>query len=101
MPVQKGSPEFHKMLDKMREIHNKKNEDYSESNNAFSNFEISAEILKHFKYPTDQIYVALISTKLARLSALLNSERKPNNESIRDSFIDLANYVLLWGSSKK
>jgi len=39
----------------------------------------------------------MIATKVARLGVLLNSDKKPNNESIEDSVLDLANYsVLLW-----
>ena len=38
----------------------------------------------------------LIATKVARLSVLLNSPNKlPNNESIDDSILDLANYSIL------
>jgi len=37
----------------------------------------------------------LIATKVARLGVLLNSDKKPNNESIEDSVLDLANYSVL------
>jgi hypothetical protein len=37
----------------------------------------------------------MIATKVARLGVLLNSESKPNNESVRDSVLDLANYAVL------
>ena len=37
----------------------------------------------------------LIATKVARLGVLLNSDKKPNNESIEDSVLDLANYLSL------
>lgn len=39
--------------------------------------------------------LSLIATKVARLGVLLNSKNKPNNESIRDSILDLANYTAL------
>ena len=32
----------------------------------------------------------LIATKVARLGVLLNSDKKPNNESIEDSVLDLS-----------
>lgn len=37
----------------------------------------------------------LIATKVARLGVLLNSGKQPNNESIQDSVLDLANYAVL------
>jgi len=39
--------------------------------------------------------LSLISTKVARLGVLLNSNSTPKNESIRDSILDLANYAVL------
>jgi hypothetical protein len=37
----------------------------------------------------------LIATKVARLGVLLNSGKQPNNESVQDSILDLANYAVL------
>ena len=37
----------------------------------------------------------LIATKVARLGVLINSDQEPNNESIEDSVLDLANYSVL------
>ena len=37
----------------------------------------------------------LISTKVARLGVLINTNKEPNNESIEDSVLDLANYAVL------
>lgn len=39
--------------------------------------------------------LSLIATKVARLGVLLNNKGEPNNESIRDSVLDLANYAVL------
>lgn len=39
--------------------------------------------------------LSLIATKVARLGVLLNSEDSPNNESVRDSILDLVNYGAL------
>ena len=37
----------------------------------------------------------MIATKVARLGVLINSKEEPNNESIEDSVLDLANYSVL------
>lgn len=37
----------------------------------------------------------LIATKVARLGVLINTDKEPNNESIDDSILDLANYAIL------
>lgn len=89
-------PGFLESLKQMEAIHRSKNDDYADSSNPLSNFDISSYMLSHFRNPRDQSFVSLISTKLARLSTLLNSGKTPNNESIGDSLIDAANYCLLW-----
>lgn len=89
-------PEFMEALKKMEEIHVKKNEDYSSDSNPFSNFDCSEYGLRLFPSPRDGSFAWPIFTKLARLSNLLGSGKLPNNESIEDTFIDIANYILLW-----
>lgn len=64
------------------------------------NFKRSAELSSWFKSDADKAYVILIGTKLARLAALLSSEREPNNESVADTFEDLINYCALWYERK-
>lgn len=92
MPI----PEFLDALKKMEEIHRKKNEDYATNSNPFSNFDVSTFMLAQFNNPRDQSFVWPIATKLARLSTLLNGQKEPNNESVTDSLIDIANYCILW-----
>lgn len=86
------------MLDQMRSIHNKKSHDYSNDKDSFSNFKQAAELCKHFTNPIDQVFVSIIGIKFARLAELLSSGKTPNNESVDDSFVDLANYCALWGA---
>lgn len=89
-------PDFLATLDQMREIHRKKNEDYANTANPLSNFDISSYVLALFNHPRDQTFASLIGTKLGRLSSLLQSQRDPNNESVSDSLVDIANYCILW-----
>ena len=91
-----GIPEFHALLDQMGELHARKNADYASKSNPFSNFDFTTYVLRNFTNPRDQAFVWPIATKLARLAALLNSTEPPQNESISDSLIDIANYSLLW-----
>ena len=95
-----GIPDFLNSLDKMRAIHIKKNADYAATGSPHENFEHSALIASWFKNNADVPYAVLIAIKLARLATLLNSGHTPNNESVEDTFIDLANYVLLWKASR-
>ena len=89
-------PEFVETLDKMKAVHEAKDEDYASSDNPFSNFDVSEYLCSQFKNERDKVFVWPIATKLARISNLLNSGNIPNNESIEDSLIDIANYVILW-----
>jgi hypothetical protein len=66
----KGSKEFHELLDRMREVHEKKSHDYATEDNPFSNFEYAAQIVKAFTQPIDQVFAGIIGIKLARISEL-------------------------------
>jgi hypothetical protein len=94
-------PEFIELLEKQKEIHLKKNQDYASLENPFSNFERSATLIEWFDDPVDKAFIALIGTKLARLAELLQPNRTPQNESIEDSFLDLNVYCGLWAAYRK
>jgi len=91
-------PSFLESLEQIKQLHIKKNEDYASSNNPFSNFDFTESGLALFKHDRDKAFVWPIFTKLARLGNLLSSNNPPNNESILDSFDDIAVYTLLWKS---
>ena len=85
------------ILESIATIHASKNEDYS-SGSPFESFERAIQLIGWFKNDYDKSFVNMIATKLARLSTLLGKEGAPNNESIDDSFLDLATYCILWAS---
>jgi hypothetical protein len=90
------------MYAKMGEILAKKGNDYSTRDDRFSNFVFSSMILdaavKNEVSGPPLAFLSLISTKMARLIELYGSGKKPQNEAIEDSLLDLANYALLWGA---
>lgn len=90
------------ILDMGRKLLKSKGDDYTEDRdkNQFENFDRVAVIASWFTNPTDLPYAVLIGTKLARLSALLNGNKTPNNESILDTFVDGSNYFALWGGKR-
>lgn len=89
-------PDFLKLLDEMKIIHEKKNQDYASEENPFSNFEFAADLAHDFT-GVNAVFVTLIGVKLARLAQLLApSSRAPNNESIDDTMLDLCVYSGLW-----
>jgi hypothetical protein len=89
-------PEFITALDKMKEIHRTKNDDYAASDNPFSNFDVQEYFSNLFTNPRDKVFVTMLAVKFARLATLMNKGIAPNHESIEDTFIDAANYTLLW-----
>jgi len=97
---QQGNPEFLQLLEQSKEIHLRKSKDYASNSNPFSNFEFSSWLIAKFPNEQDKSFIALIGTKLARLSELSDG-RKPNNEAIDDSFLDLFTYVGLWAAYRK
>lgn len=89
-------PGFIATLDKIRSLHEKKNQDYAQANNPFSNFDFAEFVMSQFKNERDKTFLWPVATKLARLAVLLSSSNPPNNESIEDSFDDIATYIILW-----
>lgn len=95
--MKKGTPGFTETLEKMQDVHLSKNADYATSANKspFYNFDITKFILAQFTSDNDKVYVWPIANKLARLAVILQS-KKVNHESVEDSLIDIANYIILW-----
>ena len=92
-----SSKHFHALIQECIKIHDKKNADYAQDDNPFSNFERAATLVDWFNKPIDQVFACMVGIKLARLAELRNG-KTPNNESIRDSHMDLINYAALWGA---
>lgn len=84
----------------MADTHNRKNHDYANEQDKFSNFHRAASITSWFSNPIDQVFAAIIGIKIARLAELLNG-KEPLNESIRDNGLDLANYCALWEAERR
>lgn len=87
---------------KCEKITMSKRQDYTNNPeiDAHENFKRASMLAEWFDYTGDVSYIVLIGTKLARLSSLLNNDKKPNNESIEDTFIDLINYCALWAERR-
>ncbi len=97
-------PVIQSLLDDLKaieELHRRKNDDYANDANPFLNFDQCSEVLSWFKNPEDLAFVWPIANKLSRLANLLSDGRTPNNESIDDSLLDIATYVLLWKADIK
>ena len=82
---------FDDLIKKMEYVLIKKGEDYA-SVDKLSNFKLAGRICG---LSPELNCLSLIATKVARLGVLLNSSKEPNNESIQDSVLDLANYAIL------
>lgn len=90
------STTFSKIMNQMIEIHDSKNHDYTEKR-WDENFLRMAVIGEWFNDPVHKTFAIMIGVKLARLAVLLNG-KTPNNESIEDSGVDLANYAVLFAA---
>ena len=82
---------FNEVTEKMRTILLSKGDDYA-NEDRLSNFKLAGNISG---LNAELNCLSLISTKVARLGVLLNSDKEPNNESVQDSVLDLANYSIL------
>ena len=88
-----GHPMFHELLEKMRDIHNRKNADYGDGR-QLGNF-MEAE---DFGVEAWRGALVRLSEKYSRVKSLakrVNQEGEVKDESFEDTLIDLANYALL------
>lgn len=84
---------FDMVLDKMKEISDSKRHDYASEDDPYLNFTQVADVSG---LTVDQVFLVWAVTKVVRLGQLVGHDKIPNNESIDDSIIDLANYSALW-----
>lgn len=83
---------FEKTIKIMSDIMLSKGYDYA-NEDRLSNFKLAGNIAGN---SAEINCLNLIATKVARLGVLLNQQnKKPNNESIDDTLMDLANYSIL------
>lgn len=88
-----SNPKFHAMLEKMADMHNKKNSDYAEQDNPYSNFEYVAHMTG---LSVQQVILVQVCNKIARAVQLEGKEAK--NEAIEDTLLDLAVYSTILAS---
>lgn len=82
---------FSYFTEKMKRTLFSKGDDYA-NEDRLSNFKMAGAIAGG---DAKTNCLNLIATKVARLGVLINSDQEPNNESIADSILDLANYSVL------
>lgn len=91
MTIETQEKQFAEITERMKEIIISKGNDYA-NKDRLSNFKLAGQITG---LTPELNCLSLIATKVARLGVLLNTDKQPNNESIQDSILDLANYSLL------
>jgi hypothetical protein len=99
--MRNGSPEFYALLEKAGEIHNLKSHDYANNNDPFGNYHFAGKLSKLFDNPDDTGFVGRIGEKLFRLANLENGDKKPLNESIEDTELDLIVIMTLWMADRR
>lgn len=85
-----GNPEFHKIIDELKQIHSMKSFDYGKEKDPLSNLRSSEE------FGIDNWIGAVIraNDKMARIKTFAN-KKQLKNEPIEDALKDLANYAIL------
>lgn len=83
---------FNEFTSKMSATMFSKAHDYASDDDVLSNFKEVAEAVGILP---SQVVRVFIHTKATRLKNLLGSGKKPMNESIADTLMDLCNYAIL------
>jgi hypothetical protein len=89
--IEKQKETLDKFTERMKTVLISKGDDYANID-RLSNFKLGGAIVG---LTPSQHCMALIATKIVRLGVLLASGATPNNESIDDNILDLANYSAL------
>lgn len=91
MDIKKQLDHIDQFTNKMKLLISSKGDDYAGTDRLL-NFKVAGNICN---ISPEINCLSLIATKVARLGNLLQNNVDPQNESIRDSIIDLANYAAL------
>jgi hypothetical protein len=83
---------YDETLRRMKEIHEAKSHDYSGDEDAFRNFRLCEEL---GLCPVELGILVRMTDKLSRVTNLMNTEARVNDEKVTDTLIDLANYSII------
>lgn len=86
------NPDFDAVLDTMRAVHLRKNHDYAQDGNPYSNFE---EAAAEAGVSVHTVFKVMIGIKNARIRELEASGKTPANEALADSYLDRLMYSAL------
>jgi len=91
-----GHPKFYQLLDEMKQLHDRKNADYSEKGEPLSNF----KACESFGVSSFVGTIVRISDKYSRLTQLVRKMQEGegpsvSEERITDTLMDLAVYCLI------
>ena len=85
------NPDFEKILEEAKELHNRKNDDYAKTNDPYANF----RECERFGIPAWKGVLVRISDKWTRICNLvkkMDEGKEASNEPLEDSFRDLCVY---------
>jgi len=89
---ERGHPRFYELVDEIRDLHQKKNHDYSSDHDPLANFKLCEE----FGIPAWLGCLVRISDKYSRIVQLASGkEAQVKEEAITDTLRDLSVYSLL------
>jgi hypothetical protein len=81
------------LLEEMYNLMVRKGQDYSGTGHQWTSFELQGELTQK---PPEEVFISLMALKFARLVSLVRAGHVPNFESMRDSWLDFANYAVLF-----
>lgn len=84
------NPRFHALIEEIKKLHDDKNSDYAHDADPLSNFKRS----QAFGVEPWRGVLVRMSDKYSRIEQLAGGKR-PKNESLRDTLIDMSVYALL------
>lgn len=92
MAQRRGHPLYYELVERIQEIHSKKNSDYAKDSDPLSNFRRA----EAFGVPAWKGALIRLSDKYSRIEELASGKAaQVSDESLDDTLMDLANYALL------
>ena len=95
-----GHPEFYKILDKMKELHNRKNAQYATSKDPLGNFRRASALVEKLLNPKIKnkklaYLLVLMSKQVDGVYEMLGESKEDTVEELNDKLMDIAIYAVL------
>lgn len=95
-----GHPDFYKILDELKELHDRKNSQYANSEDPLGNFRRASKLVEKLLNPTIEnkslaYRLILMSKQIDGVFDMIGESKKNTVDEIEDKLMDIAVYSII------